>query len=541
MIKFFTKLWNGETNGITAAAFIVGAASVASRVVGVLRDRVLASTFGAGNALDAYYAAFRLPDLLYTLIILGALSAGFIPVFAEYLETKGSDEAWRLAERVLSVVGAAMIVVCALLVIFASEIVPLTVPGFTGVKLQDTIQLTRIMALSPLFLGLSAVMGGILQATRRFFAFALAPVLYNVGIIFGALVLAPVLGIQGLAWGVVIGAFVHLATQASVALRLGLRRLPPPSLRTPGVKRILWLMAPRTAGLAVTQINLIILLALASALPEGSVAVFNLANNLQSFPIGIFGIAFAVAAFPNLALAAGAKRDDDFRHVVSGTTRKIFFLILPSMIGFILLRAQIVRLALGAGAFDWNDTLRTAGVMGIFTASMMFQALVPLFARAFYALQDTWTPLIAGLVSEGFNLTLALLLRPSFGIAGLAISFSSAAALNLLLLWLLLYFRKGSFGRGELLVSIGKTSAASLALLGFGWLARQAFGTLFPLRTFWAVLIQAVGTIAVGGTAFVIVAALLKSPELAEFHQAARRKILKMTRISPGADEAQGV
>lgn len=541
MIKFFSKLWHGETNGITAAAFIVGAASVASRVVGVLRDRVLASSFGAGNALDAYYAAFRLPDLLYTLIILGALSAGFIPVFAEYLETKGSDEAWRLAERVLSVVGTAMIVVCALLVVFAREIVPLTVPGFSGVKLEDTIQLTRIMALSPLFLGLSAVMGGILQATRRFFAFALAPVLYNVGIIFGALVLAPVMGITGLAWGVVIGAFVHLVTQASVALRLGLRRLPPPSLRTPGVKRILWLMAPRTAGLAVTQINLIILLALASALPEGSVAVFNLANNLQSFPIGIFGIAFAVAAFPSLALAAGAKRDEDFQHVMSATTRKVVFLIIPSMVGFVLLRAQIVRLALGAGAFDWNDTLRTATVMGIFTASMIFQSLVPLFARAFYALQDTWTPLIAGLVSEGFNLTLALLLRPSLGITGLAISFSSAAALNLLLLWLLLYLRKGSFGRGELIVSIGKTSAASLALLGFGWLARQGLGTLFPLRTFWAVLIQAVGTIIVGGTVFVIVAYLLKSTELAEFHHAARRKILKITRISPGADEAQGV
>lgn len=541
MTNFFSKLWNGETNGITAAAFIVGAASVASRVVGVFRDRVLASTFGAGSELDAYYAAFRLPDLLYTLIILGALSAGFIPVFAEYLETKGSDEAWRLAERVLSVVGATMIVVCSGLVIFAGEIVPLTVPGYVGEKLADTIQLTRIMALSPLFLGLSAVMGGILQATRRFFAFALAPVLYNIGIIFGALVLAPVLGIQGLAWGVVIGAFIHLATQASVALRLGLRRLPPPSLRTPGVKRILWLMAPRTAGLAVTQINLIILLSLASTLPEGSVAVFNLANNLQSFPIGIFGIAFAVAAFPNLALAAGAKRDEDFREVMSATTRKVVFLIVPSMVGFMLLRAQIVRLALGAGAFNWDDTLRTATVMGIFTASMIFQSLVPLFARAFYALQDTWTPLIAGLVSEAFNLTLAIVLRPIFGITGLAISFSTAAALNLLLLWLLLYFRKGSFGRGDLAISIAKTGAASLALLGFGWLARQGLGTLFPLRTFWEVFAQALGTIIVGGSAFIAVAALLKSRELQEFHVAARRKLLKMTRITPGADEAQGV
>src|SRR5690349_6435740 len=150
MIKsFFDKLWNGETNGITAAAVIVGGASLASRLFGVLRDRVLASTFGAGNSLDAYYAAFRLPDLLYSLVILGALSAGFIPVFAEYLETKSKDEAWRLAERVLSVVGATMIFICGALILFAPVLVPFTVPGFEGEKLQQTIQLTRIMALSP--------------------------------------------------------------------------------------------------------------------------------------------------------------------------------------------------------------------------------------------------------------------------------------------------------------------------------------------------------------------------------------------------------
>jgi len=517
----------------------VGGASVASRLVGVVRDRVLASTFGAGNVLDSYYAAFRLPDFLYNLIILGALSAGFIPVFAEYLEIRGKDEAWRLAERVLSVVGATMLVVCAFLIVSAPALVPMTVPGFPAEKLDATIRLTRIMALSPLFLGLSAVMGGVLQATRRFLAFALAPVLYNVGIIFGALVLSPVLGIEGLAWGVVLGAFLHLITQASVALRMGLRRVPAPSFKAEGVRRILWLMAPRTAGLAVSQINMIILLALASALSVGSIAVFNLANNLQSFPVGIIGVSFAVAAFPNLARSAGAKRDDEYRAVLGSAARKILFLIVPSTVVFILLRAQIVRLALGAGAFDWDATVRTADVLGIFAISMTFQALVALLARSFYALQDTWTPLLAGITSEAFNLLLAILLRGPLGIAGLAVSFSAAAFLNMILLWWLLHFRAKVIGTGEIAMSFAKTLAASLAFFGFGWVARQALGTVFPLETFWQVALQALATILIGGGAFLLVAVLLKSQEFHEFRTSAVRRLWKHGQVLPGADEAQ--
>ncbi len=278
MFKFFSRLWNGETESVTTAALIVGAASLASRLVGVLRDRVLASTFGAGNTLDAYYAAFRVPDFLYNLVILGALSAAFIPVFTEYLETKERGEAWRLAERVLSVVGAAMAVACAVLFFAAPVLIPLTVPGFDAQKTALTVSLARVMFLSTFFLALSAVMGGVLQATRRFVAFSLAPVFYNVGIILGVVLFVPNMGPIGLAWGVVIGAALHLATQASVALKIGLERIPFPSFRHPGVRRILFLMAPRTAGLAVTQVNLVIILAIASTLSAGSVSVINLAN-----------------------------------------------------------------------------------------------------------------------------------------------------------------------------------------------------------------------------------------------------------------------
>lgn len=541
MLKRLQQLWHGETNGLTAAAIIVGGASLASRLVGVLRDRALASTFGAGHELDAYYAAFRVPDTLYNLIILGALSAGFIPVFAEYLETKTKGEAWQLAEQVLSVVAATMAILCALLAMFAPIIVPLTVPGFSPELVETTVRLSRIMFLSPLLLGLSAVLGGILQATRRIIAFALAPVFYNVGIIFGALVLAPRMGIEGVAWGVIIGAFLHFMVQASVALKLGLRRLPLPSLRHSGVRRILALMAPRTAGLAVSQLNLVVLLGIASTLSAGSVAVFNLANNLQSFPVGVFAISYAVAAFPLLSRSASVKDRNSFVEILGSSARKITFLILPVTAVFYLLRAQIVRLALGAGVFSWEDTIRTATVLGIFTASLLGQALVPLYARAFYALQNTRTPFWISVVSEVVNIGMALLLFTQFGVAGLAIAFSCATYVNLLLLCWQLRRQYGPLQGWTYLRSFFVTGIASVAMIAAGYPVRQLIGTLFPLRTVAQVALQAVAAGTVALAAFFLVAWLFRSPELAEFLGAMNRKLFRQKGPISGAEEAQGV
>jgi putative peptidoglycan lipid II flippase len=534
------RLWHGETNGLTAAAVIVGASSLASRLVGVLRDRALASTFGAGQELDAYYAAFRVPDLLYSLLIMGALSAGFIPVFTDYLENKGEKEAWKLAEQVFSTVGCVMAVVCAALAVFAPQIVPLTVPGFSPEQTALTVQVSRIMFLSPLLLGLSAVMGGVLQSLKRFLAFSLAPIFYNLGIIFGALVLAPRLGVTGVAWGVALGAFLHLATQAVVAYRLGLRGLRWPSLRTPGMRRILRLMVPRTLSLGLTQINLIFLLAIASGLGAGSVAVFNLANNLQSFPVGIIGISFALAATPFLARAASKKDWICFRSELSSGLTKIMFFILPSTALFFLLRAQAVRLVLGAGEFDWSDTIRTANVLGLFVLSLLPQALVPLLARAFFALEDSRVPLIASAVAEAANLALAFYLKDKIGILALGVSFSVASLLNAAILFAVLQKRGLGVKGREFGLSFLKTAAASVAIIGFGWPVRQFIGTEFPLRTVWQVALQAAAAGFVGITAFVVVAHLLKSREMLEFRQALQHKLLHQKPKIAGGEEAQG-
>ena len=542
MFKLISNLWKKETPTVTSAAILLGLASFASRLVGVVRDRLLASTFGAGDALDAYYSAFRLPDFFYQLIVLGAITAGFIPVFAEYLEKKGEEGARELVEKVFSTMISLLVFVCIIIAITADYLVPLTVPGFTGEKLQLTINLTRILLLSTIFLGMSAVMGGVLQTTRRFVSFAFAPVIYNIGIITGILFLVPLYGINGVAIGVVIGAFLHFSLQAIVAVPIGFRKLRRPSFKDTGVRRILKLTIPRVGALAASQINLIVLLAIASAIGSGSVAIFNLANNLQFVPIGLIGISFAVAAFPAFSKYAAVDDFNSLRRSFLSTARKVFFLIIPSTAILLLLRAQIVRVLYGAGEFDWSATIQTADVLAMFSLSLIAQSISPVITRVFYALKDSKTPFIIALISMVINIVVAFALKSSYGVAGLAAAFSIGAFVQFGLLWFKLRKKLGGHLEGrELSISLTKTLLASLALFGFGWFARQTVGYIYPLRTFWQVALQAFAALSVGGLAFMGLAWLLKVRELAEFMTAAKSKLLRKAKVTEGVDQAQGI
>lgn len=541
MITWFKKVLNGETDGLTAAAFIVGLSSLASRLLGLVRDRVLAGTFGAGTSLDAYYAAFRLPDTVYNLLILGAISAGFIPVFTEYLETKGKEAAAELAGQVLVTVGACLALASALVAVFAPLIMPLIVPGFDAETLGKTVELTRIMSISPFLLGLSAVIGGVMQSMKRYVGFALAPVFYNLGIIVGTVVLAPNVGITGAAYGVAFGALMHFIVQASTLTSFPLGRLPWPSFSSAGVRRIIALMGPRTAALGVSQVNLVFLLSIATTIEPGAVSVFNLANNLQMFPVGLIGISFAIAAFPALSKAHAVEDDDGYRHALSAAARKVIFLIIPATAIFILLRAQIVRLALGDGQFNWNDTIRTADALAWFAVSLLAQSLVPLLARAFYALQDTWTPFWISVIAEAVLIGLAFFLREPFGVMGLAMAFSAAALVQCLLLGLFLRRLFGQLGKGESLISTYKTAIATVALCTAAFPVRQWLGTIYSLETTWQVALQTVGTLAAGGAAFLLTAWMVRSPELAEFRMAAEKRLFKKAKLAEGAEEASGM
>ena len=485
----FKKLFNSQSKTIAAAAVILGAASLVSRLLGLFRDRILAGQFGAGDELDVYYAAFRLPDLVYSLLVLGAISAGFIPVFIKYLQ-KDKNEAWYLANSVLNLMALSLIAICALLIIFAPWLMKLVAPGFSSEKLALTVQLTRIMFLSPFFLGLSAIFGGILQSFRRFLIYALAPIMYNLGIIFGALVLVNYFGLIGLAYGVVLGAFCHMLIQIPSAYFCGFRWRPIADFRFAGVRRIFKLMPPRVLSLALSQINFWVMTVFASLLVVGSIAVYNFAHNIWSFPLGIFGISFVLAAFPKLSQTAQKKDITGFVKTFSLTLRQILFFTLPSAALFIILRAQIVRVILGTGRFDWQDTILTFQTLAYFSISLFAEALILLFLRGFFAWEDTRTPFLIGLLATIVRLPAAWFLARSLGVPGLALGFSLGSIFYLLLLFIALRRKMGILDEKNIFVSGIKMIVASFLAALIAYLALQFLAPLVNTATGTGLLIQ---------------------------------------------------
>jgi len=434
------------TTTVTGGALIIAATSILSRFLGLLRDRLLASTFGGGGALDSYFAAFKVPDLIFNVLVLGALSSSFIPVFIGYIkknDPSSRDEAWRVANSILNLLLIVLIVLGILFFIFVPQIIPLIAPGFPAEKQNITIQLSRVMLVAIVFFGISNVVSGILNALKRFTSFALAPVLYNLGIIFGIVALTPRYGLMGLAYGVVLGAFLHLAIQIPSVLRVGFRYRRILDFRHPGVRKIGALMVPRTIGLAVNQVDLLVNTIIASTLMAGSITVYNFANNLQNFPINVFGVSLAIAAFPVLSEAFSDNDKEKFSHQFSETVRRILYLMIPISILFLLLRAQIVRVVLGANAYSWEATYLTAQMLGIFSLSLFAQSLIPTLARSFYAHHDTRTPVKIAMVSVVVDIVLALLLSQKYGVLGLAGAYSTANLLNMFLLY---YFLRRKIG-----------------------------------------------------------------------------------------------
>ncbi len=480
---------------------ILAGASVVSRVLGVVRDRLLAATFGAGWELDAYYAAFRLPDTLYNLVILGALSAGFLPIYTELRAKEGATKAYAFAGTVLRWVA----MICALGGVvgafLAPSLVPLVARGFSQDRLDLAVQLTRILFLSPIFLGMSAIVGGVLQTAKRTLVFAVAPIWYNLGILLGITVGARFFGMMGVAIGVVIGAFFHMTTQVVVARQEGVK-LRGSLAWTPDMTRLLRLTFPRLAALGASQGSLLVTMGFASTLSVGSVAVWQLGNNLQSFPLGVIGISFAIAAFPLLSEAAGSKNVVAYHETLERAGRKILFFLVPISLLLILLRAQFVRLILGDGAFDWSATIATAEVVGWMSVSLVAQAMIPLLARAFYAIQSTWTPFLVTVIAESTNILVAWYAYQRYGVRGLAMAFTVAAIVQMTLLWICLRQRAGAAFEQGLLHMLGFALVASVPALMLAWGARQVVGTIFPLSQFWQVALQLAAAFGVASLAY---------------------------------------
>lgn len=523
----FKDIFKRQINSITVAAALIALSSLASRFLGVVRDRILAGQFGAGTTLDIYYAAFRVPDLVYNLIVLGALSSGFIPIFTSLIRdfkcernkdcdpTALNKEAWDLASNVLNYLFLGLGILSIIGIIFAPALTRLITPGFSPEQQTQTAVLTRLMFLSPLFLGISGILGGILQSFKRFMIYSLAPIFYNLGIIVGALFFTKWFGVYGLAWGVVLGAGLHMAVQLPMVYHLGFRyqfKIRRGDLNT---LKIGQMMIPRTLGLAISQVNLVIVTALASNLASGSLTVFNFANNLQSFPIGIFGISFAIAAFPSLAATAFDK--EKLTANFSQSFRQILFFIIPATVLIIALRAQIIRVVLGTGKFDWQDTILTMNTLGIFAISLFAQATIPLLVRVFYARHNSKTPFYIGLFTVAVNTGLALWLAPKFGVIGLALAYSIDNILNFILLWAWLAAKVGSLDIKRILAAVFKFTISALAAGGAAQITKVLIWPYVDMAKFSGVFWQLAAAGSAGILVYIFFCYLFNSEELFGF------------------------
>lgn len=461
----FNRFFYSQTKTITLAAGILAMSYLISAILGLIRDGLLISKFGASSELDVYFAAFRIPDFVYQILILGGLIVAFLPLFSEYF-SRQKNEAWEMTNYVLNGFLFFLISISLILFIFTPWLIKLIFPGFGPGEIKLAIPLTRLLFLSPIFFGISNLLSGILQYFNRFFIYSLTPILYNLGIIFGILFLAPKFGIFGVGMGVIFGAFLHLTIQIPSAINCGFSYKFLFDLKYPAIKRIFQLMIPRVFGIAAQQINLIFFTAIASMMGIGAITIFNFSNNLQSLPIGLIGVSFAVAIFPALSRAWAEKKKDHFIKIFSSVFRQILFLIIPISLLILIFRTEIIkivveigRVILGRSQFGQMEINLAATCLGIFSFSIFAQSLIPFLSRAFFSFQDTKTPTLITITSVALSITLAfsftqLLTFPnlfhnfienSFGlrevenlaVIGLPLAFSIAAIFQFILLYFL--------------------------------------------------------------------------------------------------------
>ncbi|MBI5466552.1 MAG: murein biosynthesis integral membrane protein MurJ [Candidatus Kerfeldbacteria bacterium] len=516
---------------VTGGALAIAFFSVLSRSLGVLRDRLLASTFGAGNTLDAYYAAFKIPDFIFNIFVLGAVAAAFIPIYIRVRGTYGQAQAWHLGRTILNLITIVLAVCAALGALWAPELMPIIAPGFDASRQELAITLTRVMLVSLMFFGASNVVGSVLQAEQRFLSYSLAPVVYNLGIILGLYTFVPWLGPEGLAWGVVLGSLLHLLIQLPAVWRTGFRWRPQLDLKQKAVTEVLKLLGPRTIGLAASSLEQVIMAGFASTLAAGSVAAFTLAVNLQSFPISVFGVSLAVAVFPLFSQAFSANNHEDFISHFKDSVRRILFFVLPLSVLFLVLRAHLVRLVLGSGEFDWTATIRTAQVLGFLSLAMVADSLVPLLARAFYALRDTKTPALVAVATVFTNLVLLIITHP-FGLAGIGLSYVVSRALNLALLVTLLGRRLKGLGADYILSGAARMLIASLMAGGAAYGTLQVLAPYVNLHTFIGVLTHGGAASLIGGGGYLILSFWWRLPEInfiSRWLKSAWRVMLKLS------------
>lgn len=553
MVKKIFNFLNKEIKGLHEAAYLLAFFAFLSQLLALVRDRFLAGSFGASQTLDIYYAAFRIPDLIFVSVASLVSVSVFVPFLVERLE-KDREMTKKFIDNIFSFFFSLIIVVSAIVFL----LMPVLVRSFflgVDVGIQaDTIVLSRIMLLSPILLGLSNFLASITQAHKRFLIYAVSPLLYNAGIIIGAVFFYPIFGISGLAYGVILGAFMHLMIQMPAVIGDKLF----PKFRIPFdwaiIKEVVFISLPRTITLAFSQISTIILTSLASLMSVGSISVFNLSLNLQSVPISIIGVSYSTALFPTLSSFATNKDYNSFKLSIATAIRHIVFWSWPIIILFIVLRAQIVRTILGSGSFSWSDTRLTAASLAIFVISALAQSLILLFVRGYYSNGNTKKPLYINFVFAGLGVLFAFLAMKLFAnfplfrffveslfkvsdlkgteVLMLPLGFVSAQILNIIVLWL--SFEKDFKGISKgLFIPFFQSFSASIIMGFVTYLGLNLFGPIFGLTTVLGVFLQGFLSGILGIIVGIIILKLLKNKEIEEIWATLHKKIWKTKVIVP--------
>lgn len=503
---------------VAMASAVVAAGFVGSRLLGIARTAAIADAFGTDPELSAYWVAFRLPDLIFQVLAGATIGSAFIPTFARYFGRRSPEAAWRLASSMLNL----LLVLTALLALLAFALAPLLVPLLApGLgedsgrerELQDlAVELTRIMVLSPVLFAVSGLVTGVLNARYRFLLPALAPMLYNLSIIFGALVLSGPLGVHGLAVGVVAGAALHLLIQVPGLWRAGMHYFPVADWRDAGVREVGRLMGPRVLGLAAGQANFFITVFFASFISDASISALNYAWLLMMMPLGIFGMAISTAVFPLLAEQAGSD-PQALRRTISQALRVILFLTIPASLGLILLRDPLVAVLLEHGAFASTDTEVVAGALLFYAIGLFAHGAIEILARGLYALGDTRSPAAAAVAAMALNLLLSYLLVGPMEEEGLALAVTAGALLNAGWHYLSLRGRLGSLEEAAVARSLAKTLLASTVMAGVVAAFLMGGGTLGDATPSLATFLLLLAAIGVGGAAFFGAAIALRTEE----------------------------
>ncbi len=552
MVRRILNIFNKEIGGVHEAAYLLGSFAIISQILALIRDRLLAHYFGAGQTLDIYYGAFRIPDFLFASIASLVSISVLIPFLVERLD-RDKEESKIFLNNIFTAFSIVMGLGCLIAFFLIPHLLKFILPGLAvGPQQTELITLSRLLLLSPIFLGISNFLGSITQTFRRFFIYALSPIVYNASIIFGIIFLYPHFGIKGVVFGVIIGAFLHFSIQVPFVKSQKMIPRLVSNLDWQKVKQVIFLSLPRTLALSADSLSLLVVTAFASLMIGGSISIFNFALNLQSVPLAIIGVSYTLAAFPTLARLYSRGEKSQFVEQVITAARHIIFLSIPITVLFIVLRAQIVRSILGSGNFSWANTRLTAAALSMFTISLFAQGLTLLFVRGYYAAGNTKKPLIINAITTVGDILFPFLLWKAFlhypmfqyfieslfkvsDVPGtvvlmLPLGYSLGVLLNVLIFFIC--FERDFQNVSRSLLRTFRESFSAGILMGFvSYLCLNIFDKVFDLTTLPGIFFQGLCSGLIGIFFGVLILKLLKNREIEEVWQTLHTKIWKTNEV----------